>query len=263
VALDIALKQFVEGAQMEVKVVEGANTSTMTNFQLAANISGTDVAYTVEFSNTGLFNSNLTTNTTRASQKVIITMSVSHTWVSRYDNGTNHEGRGSINIIRYPESGVTSVLDTRFDRYDPATNLDWFAADSPDGLSIFGLITMHVQAAAQGNPAAPAGNTGQAAGGGGSSGGGSGVYSAGTYESPSQKVAQETQPGTTLAPPAPSATPGTANPLNVKMPVTAVTTNIGLVAWLLGIMQHNPVVLVIVIAGAGAVVYFGWWKRRL
>jgi hypothetical protein len=247
---------------MEVKVVEGANTSTMTHFQLAANISGTDVAYTVEFSNTALFNNNLTRNATRESNKAIITMSVNHTWVSRYDNGTNHEGRDSIHIIRYPESGETRVLDTRYS-YDPATNFDTFEADSPDGLSIFGLITMHVQAAAQGNQAAPAGNTGQSAGGGGSGGGGGGVYSPGTYESSPQKGAQETQPGTTLAPPVPSTTPETGNPLNVKLPVTTVTTNIGLVAWLLGIMQHNPVVGVIVIAGAGAVAYFGWWKRRI
>jgi hypothetical protein len=86
---------------------------------------------------------------------------------------------------------------------------------------------------------------------------------AGIYESPSQKGAQETQPGTTSAPPVPSTTPNTANPPSVKLPVSAGTTDIGMVAWLLGIIQHNPVVVVIVIGGVGAVVYFGVWKRRI
>jgi len=153
---------------------------------------------------------------------------------------------------------------------DIATNLDWFQADSPDGLSIFGLITMHAQAAAQGggttntNQGTSSGDGTSAGSGGGSGGGGSGVHSAGSYEYPTQKVAQETQPVTTLAaPPAPSSTPDTGNPLNVKLPVTTVTTNIGLVAWLLGIVKDNPVVGVIVIAGVGAVAYFGVWKRRI
>jgi hypothetical protein len=43
----------------------------------------------------------------------------------------------------------------------------------------------------------------------------------------------------------------------------AVTTEIGMFAWLLGIIQHNPVVLVIVIAVIGVIAYFGWWKRRI
>lgn len=43
----------------------------------------------------------------------------------------------------------------------------------------------------------------------------------------------------------------------------AVMTEIGMFAWLLGIIQQNPIIMVIVIAVIGVVAYFGWWKRRL
>ena len=47
------------------------------------------------------------------------------------------------------------------------------------------------------------------------------------------------------------------------MPVTAMTTDIGLIAWLLGIVRANTVIAVIVIAVVGVVAYFGIWKRRI
>jgi len=56
--------------------------------------------------------------------------------------------------------------------------------------------------------------------------------------------------------------PGTTTPA-VKMPVTAMTTDIGLIAWLLGIVRANTVIAVIVIAVVGVVAYFGIWKRRI
>jgi hypothetical protein len=56
--------------------------------------------------------------------------------------------------------------------------------------------------------------------------------------------------------------PGTGTPA-VKMPVTAMTTDIGLIAWLLGVAKDNPIVTVAVTAIAGGVAYFGIWKRRI
>jgi hypothetical protein len=43
----------------------------------------------------------------------------------------------------------------------------------------------------------------------------------------------------------------------------AVMTEIGMFAWLLGIVQQNPILIIGVIAVAAAVLYFGWWKRKL
>jgi len=150
VLLDVALQQLVEGAQVDVKVTQGTNSSTMQGFQLAANKSGMnvlDVAYTLELANTQLLNTNLSSSAERAANPVVLTMSVSHAWVSRFNNGTNDDGRGAIVILRYPETGDPEPLATQFLRYDAATNLDWFEAQSPHGLSIFGLISLAAQEA--------------------------------------------------------------------------------------------------------------------
>ncbi len=172
VSLDVALRQYVSDAAANITITQGATTNTVNAFQLAAqnsSINITDIAYTVQFTNTEAINSNLTQNTTMASRRVVLTMSVSHTWVHQFDNGTNNDGRGSIVIIRYPESGVPTVLVTRY-VYTDSNNLDWFEGDSPNGLSIFGMIGY---AAAQ--AAAPSGNSGsQAQSGSGSAGSGGG-----------------------------------------------------------------------------------------
>ncbi len=42
-----------------------------------------------------------------------------------------------------------------------------------------------------------------------------------------------------------------------------MSTNVGMVGWLLAIIQDNPIILVGVAGAIGAVAYFGWWKRRL
>jgi hypothetical protein len=157
VSLNIALNQYVSNAAVNVAITQGANTSTMQGFQLAAtnaNINVKSVAYTVELSNTDPINTNLinqTTNATQAPHAVVITMNVNHDWVTQFDNGANNYGRGAIDIIRYPSTGSPQVLTTRFDYYDPSTNLDWFEADSPNGLSIFGLVEYAAQQAAASN----------------------------------------------------------------------------------------------------------------
>jgi Flp pilus assembly protein TadB len=42
----------------------------------------------------------------------------------------------------------------------------------------------------------------------------------------------------------------------------AIITDIGMFAWLLGILQQNPIVIVIVVAVIAVLAYFGWNKRR-
>ncbi|MCX6691369.1 MAG: hypothetical protein NTW33_04775 [Methanoregula sp.] len=42
-----------------------------------------------------------------------------------------------------------------------------------------------------------------------------------------------------------------------------MTTDIGLIAWLLGVAKDNPVVKVVVTAIGGGIAYFGIWKRRI
>jgi hypothetical protein len=43
----------------------------------------------------------------------------------------------------------------------------------------------------------------------------------------------------------------------------AIMTDVGMFAWMLGIVQQNPIVIVIVIAILAIVAYIGWWRRRI
>jgi len=67
---------------------------------------------------------------------VKIHMSVNSSWISSLP-GANH-----IYIGRISDSGTGSVLNTSFLYYDPVKNLDYFEADSPGGLSTFGLLAL-------------------------------------------------------------------------------------------------------------------------
>ncbi len=192
VSLDVALRQYVPDATANITITQGATTNTAHAFQLAAQNSSLNsnmsVAYTVQFTGTEAINNNLTQNTTRKSQAVILTMSVSHAWVHQFANSTNNDGRGSIAIIRYPETGDPKVLTTRWIAPTDTNGLDWFEADSPDGLSIFGMIGFAAQEAA----AAPAANTGSSSSN-SRSNGGSG--SGNTANSAPVVASQNAQPG--------------------------------------------------------------------
>ena len=68
VSLDVALKQYVPDAAANITITQGATTNTAHAFQLAAlnsSINITDIAYTVQFTNTEAINANLTQNATR------------------------------------------------------------------------------------------------------------------------------------------------------------------------------------------------------
>jgi len=43
----------------------------------------------------------------------------------------------------------------------------------------------------------------------------------------------------------------------------AIMTDVGMFTWLLGIIQKNPILIVIVIAVIAVLVYFGWYRRRI
>jgi beta propeller repeat protein len=112
--------------------------------------------------------------------------------------------RDSIHIIRIGNDGSGEVLDTNFIGYDPVHNLDLFKAESPNGLSTFGvaalsksgsifqMLYLSLSDAVKGSSAA--------VGGGGGGGGGGGTYSgvAGAG-SPATPVATQT-PQATLSP---------------------------------------------------------------
>ncbi len=55
------------------------------------------------------------------------------------------------------------------------------------------------------------------------------------------------------------------NPEATIIPVSraAISTNVGMSAWIVSTIQQNPLILVIVLAVLALVAYFGWWKRRL
>jgi beta propeller repeat protein len=71
-------------------------------------------------------------------------MSVNSSWVS-----STPDGRNQTFIERISDDGVTGeVLDTWYISTDPINNLDYFVADSPHGMSTFGLS----QLSGSGNP---------------------------------------------------------------------------------------------------------------
>jgi hypothetical protein len=43
----------------------------------------------------------------------------------------------------------------------------------------------------------------------------------------------------------------------------AIDTDIGMFAWLLGMMRDNPVIIILVIAVLGVAVYIGWYRSHL
>jgi hypothetical protein len=43
----------------------------------------------------------------------------------------------------------------------------------------------------------------------------------------------------------------------------AMSTNVGMYAWLMGIVEQNPVIIVIVLVVVALIAYLGWWRRRL
>jgi hypothetical protein len=157
-----------------------------------SNLSIEKVAYTMDvgrinFARTGAAN---------------VTLTIPVSWVDY------HGGKDSVQIVRYSnETGISELLSTVYSGLDQDGNMV-FRGDSPNGSSVFGLLTVRATAA---------------------------------------KQAEE--PNVVIQP--------------LQKP--AFTTDIGMFVWLLGIVQQNPVVLVIVIAvivlAIGGFV-FNIWKTK-
>jgi hypothetical protein len=129
-----------------------------------------------------------------------VTMSIPPSWVDSYG------GKDAVRIIRISEeTDTTEILDTVYTGLDPNGNMV-FRGNSPNGSSLFGLITAKATA-----------------------------------------VEQEQNPNSTIIP--------------VSRP--AMSTNIGMVSWMLTLFNDNPISIVLIIGIFAGAVYFGWWKRRL
>ncbi len=129
-----------------------------------------------------------------------ITMSIPPSWVDRYG------GKDAVRIIRISEeTGTSELLDTVYMGLDPNGNMV-FRGDSPNGSSLFGLLTAKATA-----------------------------------------MEQEQNPDSPIIP--------------VSRP--AMSTNIGMVSWIMTIFTDNPISIILIIGIIAAAVYFGWWKRRL
>jgi hypothetical protein len=127
-------------------------------------------------------------------------LTVPPSWVTR------HGGRDAVRIARTGDTGGrTELLATTYVGTDDAGNMV-FSGDSPNGTSIFGLITSQATAAEK-----------------------------------------KAHPNVTYI-------PGSK---------PAMATNIGMIAWIATLVGENPVLLVILLITVCAIVYLGWWRRRL
>jgi len=133
----LPLKQLPTGVTMSQSITEGANTTVINAFQLAAQtadskLNVTAVAYTVQFSNTAAINA----NRTGASDPIQLNLSVLHSWVLA--NG----GTTKIRIFRFADDGTQEMLTTTYLGSTPNGLTDFFRGDSPNGLSTFGVTAV-------------------------------------------------------------------------------------------------------------------------
>jgi hypothetical protein len=125
--LDTQLDQIEHGSMITTTLSEPINEEHNKGFESALKNEGLDIQnidYTMTVTKT-----NITT-----SYSSNITMTASPEWVEA--NG----GVDSIYIVRLGDDGKQQVLQTRFIGYDEKGNMI-FEAESPDGLSVFGLVS--------------------------------------------------------------------------------------------------------------------------
>jgi hypothetical protein len=128
-----------------------------------------------------------------------VTLTIPPSWIDQYG------GKDAVRIGRISdETGMGELLKTIYNGTDTHGNLV-FRGESPNGSSIFGMLTAKMTA-----------------------------------------EKQKEQPNVTFQP--------------LQKP--AIATDIGMFAWLLGIVEQNPVLIVVAVAILAVAAYFGWWKRR-
>ena len=118
---------------LTTQMYEGSLERDARDFDIIARRSGyvyvNDIAYTV----------NVTSTNFPPGGIARWHMSVNSTWVSSH----HADGRNQTFIERIADNRQTGeVLGTRFLNSDPVTNLDFFVAESPNGLSTFGLSSL-------------------------------------------------------------------------------------------------------------------------
>ncbi|OPY38241.1 MAG: PKD domain protein [Methanoregula sp. PtaU1.Bin051] len=188
-SIELSLNKFVE-APLEVKIVEGVNSTVNNAFQLVAGtgMNVNAVAYSMEIKGSALVNGNLSAS----DEPVVLNMSVSEEWVLA--NG----GLDAIRVMRYSDGGtMVEPLETIYLFTEGNPRMCYFKVISPHGCSIFGVISV---------AAAPSGGTtggyqgAQYGGVGGTSGG----VSTNTFtgkSSQSESASQQQQGGEMKAPP--------------------------------------------------------------
>ena len=170
------LPAYPVGGTINTQIWEGALPLHLTEFRNISQGSGwshvLDTSYTIKN----------TLNHFSPGGPAKLYVSVNSTWVA------NNEGRDHTFLVRIGDDGYGQVLPTRFLYNDTATNLDYFEADSPRGLSTFGLsqlqgsgnpfqlitltVTSHVpQPATNENPSSDSDSDSTMAGGGGAGAG--------------------------------------------------------------------------------------------
>ena len=219
----VDLPAYPENALLNTQIWEGSVPPDTSNFNIVAGGSGfggtNQTAYTIK-----IFKTNFPTEGT-----AILHMSLNASWVA-----TKPSGRNDVFVVRIDDSATYGqVLGTHFLYHNSTSNLDYFEADSPKGLSTFGLsflqgtgnlfqlITLTVSNQVQNQVHyAGSGSWGQL-------GNPPDTYSPTAVQT--QVVPQATQsPSQTAAVP-PSAPPNTgASP---PAP-TAVSTDVGIIGWL-------------------------------
>jgi hypothetical protein len=128
-----------------------------------------------------------------------VTFTIPVSWVNQYG------GKDAVRIVRFSdETGIPELLSTVYSGLDQRGNMV-FRGDSPNGSSIFGMLTAKATA-----------------------------------------EKQQEQPNATIQP--------------LQKP--AIVTDVGMFAWLLRILQQNPVMIIFAVAILAMVAYFGWWKRK-
>ena len=125
--LDTQLDQDQDAGMITTTLLSTINEEHNKGFESALKNEGLDIQnidYTMTVTKT-----NITT-----SHSSNVTMTASQEWVEA--NG----GVDSIYIVRLGDDGKQQVLKTRFIGYDEKGNMI-FEAESPDGLSVFGLVS--------------------------------------------------------------------------------------------------------------------------
>jgi beta propeller repeat protein len=251
----VDLAKYPENALLDTQVWEGSVPPDTSNFNTVASGSGfggtNQTAYTVK-----VFKTNFPAGGT-----AILHMSLNASWVASKPEGTNE-----VFVERIDDSGTYGqVLGTHFLYHNSTSNLDYFEADSPNGLSTFGLsflegagnlfqfitlaVSSQVQNQAQGHYA------------------GSGSWSqSGNAPDTYSPTAVQTQvvPQATQSPSQTAAVPPSAPPNAGASPPapTAVSTDVGIIGWLAETVGGHIYLVAGVVITVVSLLYIRQRRRR-